>query len=166
MFMIKTMALVFWVICMAGCVADTNRVGAYECNEVMHSYLMTSRKLDAAIFNAYDLEKRYAIYMCGNQYVHPPMLELAEIFATGGGGVAVFLIGKLSTSDDDLVIRDIAAVFSEMQRLGTYDVVNNWDLMDLLRSRVHAMKHKDWRQMVERKLDRLERWKPRTEITQ
>lgn len=74
------------------------------------------------------------------------MMYLAEIFAREGNKVVGFLKTKLLEANDDLTIRDLVLVFSEMSRLKTYDVANDNELMHLISDRVGGMKDPGWKQ--------------------
>jgi len=62
------------------------------------------------------LEKQYAIYVCGNQYLEPPATYFAEPFALEGGRIVGYLKDKLSRASDDGTIRDVVSVL--WSRLG------------------------------------------------
>jgi hypothetical protein len=124
----------------AGCSAASMRVGEYKCSQFTEYFY--GKPLDVRIsqFVAADLDKQYAIYICGNQYLEPPATYLAEPFAREGSDVVGFLKERLSQANDDDTIRDVVLVFAEMSRQRTYDVVGDGDLMRVIDDRVAAIK--------------------------
>lgn len=97
-------------------------------------------------FEAMPVESQYQAYICGNQKVHPPAVYLAAPLAAHGQLAVEYLINKLKDAADDLTIRDIAAVFAEMSRSGTYSVGKNKRVTDLLRLKISGMKSPGWQQ--------------------
>jgi hypothetical protein len=106
-------------------------------------------------FSKLSVEKQYAIYICGNQVVHPPMMYLGELFAREGEKIIGFLKVKLRETDDDATIRDLVRLFSEMSRLGTYDVAKDDELMRLISVRLAGMKDPGWREVTEQMVNRI-----------
>ena len=96
-------------------------------------------------FSDFNIEKQYAIYICGNQKEHPPTLYLAEAFAKEGEHVVSFLSGKLSATKSDSTVRNIISVFSEMKNFKTYDVASNEILMAIIINRADGIKDDFWR---------------------
>lgn len=56
-----------------------------------------------------------------------------------------FLKEKLAQAQDDLTIRDIIRVFSEMSRQRSYDVSKDVDLIRHMRAAAARMKNHDWK---------------------
>jgi len=83
------------------------------------------------------------------------MMYLAELFAKEGEKAVGFLKAKLEEANDDLTIRDLVLVFTEMNRLGTYDVVSDDELTHLMLTRVERMKDPDWKQITKQMLTRI-----------
>src|SRR5712691_5041715 len=104
-----------------GCLAAPNYVAGHDCSELIPFFRRPIHD-QFAEFMRLDVEKKYWVYLCGNQFVHPPALYLVEPFARDGPNVVIFLRDKLSRASDDLTIRDIVRLFKEMQRQNTYDV--------------------------------------------
>jgi hypothetical protein len=96
-------------------------------------------------FTRSDLGTKYQIYVCGNQWIHPPALYLAESFAVGGEPIATFLKQKLEQTRSDTTVLDVIRVYAEMQRQGTYDVKGDKELMKLMGDRVQAIRDEYWR---------------------
>ena len=149
-------AVLFLTLGMIGCQPDVRHVRGYDCSDLRDKYLQKPRKTLIAEFGDHDIEKQYAIYICGNQYMHPPFLGLADAFAEEGAKVVGFLKTRLLEAEgDDSTVRDIVYVFSEMQRLKTYDVIGDDDLMRIMVERVRMIKSDGWREISERRLSRI-----------
>lgn len=140
----------------AGCWGGRN-VRGFDCAELANTFFRKPLRITISEFSDYDVDKQYAIYICGNQYMHPPMIHLAEPFAKQGEKVVDFLKARLLEADDDLTIRDIVLVFAEMNRQESYDVPGDSDLMRVLEEKVRSMKDPFWRQLSEQKLNRIRR---------
>lgn len=138
---------------MAGCSSASSNVRGYDCSELAKTFFRKPLKTTLVEFGDYDVDKQYAIYICGNQYMHPPMIHLAEPFAKEGEKVVDFLKARLLEADDDLTIRDIVLVFAEMKLQKTHDVAGDSDLMRLIEEKVRGMKNPDWRQLSEQELN-------------
>jgi hypothetical protein len=96
-----------------------------------------------------DIEKQYAIYICGNQYLEPPATYLAEPFAREGAGIVGFLKNKLSLASDDGTIRDVVLVFKAMSRQRTYNVAGDTELMKVISEAVGRVKDPFWKKTSE-----------------
>jgi len=135
-----------------GCAAANMRVGEYKCSQLTEYFYGKPPSDRIARFVAADLEKQYAIYICGNQYLEPPATYLAEPFARKGGGTVEFLKDKLSRASDDGTVRDVVLVFKEMSRQRTSNVAGDSELMKVIDDRVAAMKDADWKRLVEQQV--------------
>jgi hypothetical protein len=135
-----------------GCAAANMRVGGYKCSQLTDYFYGKPLNVRVSQFVAADLEKQYAIYICGNQYLEPPATYLAEPFARAGAGIVGFLKDKLSRASDDGTIRDLVLVFKEMSRQRTYNVGGDSELMKVVDDRVAAMKDEDWKRLVGQQL--------------
>jgi hypothetical protein len=132
------------------CSAAIKKVGEYSCSDLTDIiYGEKSLQYRKDDFGKYDVDKQYAIFICGNQYVHPPMMYLAELFAKEGAKVVGFLKTKLLSADDDLTVRDLIFVFTEMSRLKTYNVATDDELMHLISERLEGMKDPEWKRTTE-----------------
>lgn len=109
----------------------------------------------SAIFEKYDFESQYQVYIYGCQVIEPPALGLADELAKQGASIVKPLESKLNAASDDLTIRDIAYVFREMNDLRTYDVLHDEQLMDKLLLKASGMKNAAWRIIVEEDLDKI-----------
>lgn len=139
----------------AGCSGANNHIQGYDCPELAKTFFRKSLRTTIAEFRDFDVDKQYAIYICGNQFVHPPMIHLAEPFARGGEKVANYLKIRLLETTNDLTVRDIILVFAEMSRQKTYDVAGDSNLMEILLEKVSSMKDPDWRQMSDNNLNQI-----------
>jgi len=138
-----------------GCHGGREHVRGYNCSELAKTYFSKPLKSTIDDFSDYNVEKQYAIFICGNQYMHPPMLHLAEPFAREGEKIVPFLKARLLEADDDLTVRDIVLVFNWMAREKTYDVAGDGDLMKILQAKINSMKDADWRRLSEQNLDEI-----------
>lgn len=153
MYKVRIVIIFAALLCVASCSVTGRKVGKFDCSdltEIIYGEKSLQYRIDD--FSNYDVEKQYAIFICGNQFVHPPMMYLAELFAKEGDKVVGFLKIKLLETKDDLTIRDVVFVFAEMSRLGTYNVNKDEELMCLISERVVGMNDSDWRRITERKL--------------
>jgi hypothetical protein len=142
----------------ANCSSAGTKVGGYYCSDLT-SIIYGEKSLQHREheFSKYDVGKQYAIFICGNQYVHPPMMYLAELLAKEGGKVVAFLKMKLLAVKDDLTVRDLIFVFAEMNRLKTYNVAADHELMNLIVERLEGMKDPDWKQIAGQMVDEIKR---------
>lgn len=149
---------IIMLIFLYGCTgAAREHVRGYSCKEFADTFFQKNHKVMIATFGEYDIDKQYAIYICGNQYIHPPMIHLAEPFAKGGEKIVAFLKDRLLETNDDLTIRDIVSVFSEMSRQEKFNVSNDSDLMQLMNAKITSMSNQNWREMAEKKLNEIRR---------
>jgi hypothetical protein len=140
------------LLSVTGCSAANMRVGEYKCSQLTEYFYGEPLKVRISQFVATDLEKQYAIYICGSQYLEPPATYFAEPFARKGGGIVEFLKNRLSHASDDGTVRDIVLVFTEMGRQRTYNIAGDSDLMRVVDDRVAAMKDEGWKRLVEQQV--------------
>ena len=127
-----------------------------QCDKWIKTFFKMPLKEQIDKFGSYTLDEQYSIYICGNEVVHPPAMYLATSFARNGKAVVKLLKIKLSETIDDLTIRDIVLVFSEMKKQKTYNVLEDSALMKLLRNKVATMQNEDWRKIVEEMMNEIE----------
>lgn len=118
-----------------------------KCASVGYEFFYDSARAERAFVN-FPLEKKYDVMICGSQGIHPPSLEFAFLFAREGARGAELLQQRLLENTDDLTVRDIANALLRMQELGTYDVIADKRLMELLELRVNGMKNESWRDVA------------------
>jgi hypothetical protein len=120
----------------------------YQCEFWIKNYFGKPNKDYVRQFQNYDIESQYAIYICGNQIVHPPAIYLAKAFAMEGKEVVDFLSAKLINAKDDLTIRDIILVFRYMHWLKTYDVLGDKHLVDHIIESSERVQDEEWKRIV------------------
>ncbi len=147
----------FWLLSFAcsGC-ALAEEIDRSTCKTLARTYFAKPLRQTVVGLAEKPLSEQYAIYICGNQYMHPPALHLAAPFAAEGAPVATFLHEKLAATSDDLVIRDIVRVFVEMQRQHSYDIQSDRRLMAVIRAKSAAISSQYWREYVGTLVFRLE----------
>lgn len=135
------------------CSRPVKKIGDYDCSELVESFFY-GRSVSDRIndFAKHPVEKQFAIFVCGNQVIHPPPLYLVTPLANNGGGLVDLLIGELLEARDDLIIRDIVFIVSEMSRLRTYEARRNVRLMSIMEMRVKGMRNPDWKSVTEKML--------------
>lgn len=129
--------------------AFSGQLRRHKCDAWVTTFFRMSTKEQIAKFTEYDLENKFSILICGNQVIHPPATYLAGPFARQGADAVTFLRDKLMQSPDDFTVRDIVLVFSEMSKLQTYNVKADKKLIELINSKVGAIKNNDWRKISE-----------------
>lgn len=134
--------LVSFVVCI-GCATGQERT----YSDLAKTFFRLPTKQQQIEFRQYDMEKQYEVYICGNQYIHPPAIYLARTFALRGESLSEFLVEKFQQANDETV-RDITLVFSEMSRQKTYDVAADSELMRLLTNRIDKVKDDFWRNLI------------------
>lgn len=70
----------------------------------------------------YPLERQWELYLFGHQKLHPPDLALAGPIAKQGKAAADYILGRLSTTKNDLDHVSALWVFELMRRRGYFDV--------------------------------------------
>jgi hypothetical protein len=133
--------------------ASTSSVES-QCESVGYEFFYDIARAQREFVN-FPLEKKYDVLICASQGIHPPRLEFASLFATEGARGAVLLQEHLRESTDDLTVRDILYALLRMQELGTYDVLADKKLMELIELRANAMKNAGWRDVASGHLKRL-----------
>src|SRR5262245_31771868 len=111
-----------------------------DCSGLSKTFFQKPASVRMNEFGTLDVERQYAVFICGNQFMEPPTIELAGPFAKEGQAVVGFLKAKLAAARGDLTIRDILLVFEEMSKLKTYDVAADSDLMKVIELAVGKVK--------------------------
>jgi hypothetical protein len=93
----------------------------------------------------YSLEDQYKIFRYGNDYVEPPLMNLADPIAERGAAAIPFLLNQLNTEKDDTVVRDTLLIFETMAVSKSYDVKSDPTLMSALNAKIAGMKDKGWK---------------------
>jgi hypothetical protein len=134
--------------------------GARAYRKTIDTFFAQALKDQIATFTSHPFEEQYAIYIYGNQVRHPPAVYLARPFGSEGARVVAPLSKKLIEAHDDLTIRDLVTIFSEISSQMTYDVAGDERLMTLLHNAVAGMKNPDWRAVAAKELQSIRNDKP------
>ena len=145
------------VALLASCAVHANPVDvpSRQCKDLSKSYFRQPQTAMLESFGTFDLEKQYTIYLCGNQYIHPPFTMFTKPFAAQGAPVANFLRGKVSTARSDLTVRDIVRAYVEMKRQRTFNARDDAELMQALDARISSMKYEDWKAITRKMYEEL-----------
>jgi len=122
---------------------------------LLKTFFNQSTKAQLTAFDTYGIARQYEIFLCGMQSVHPPAMHLATPFALHGRAVVDLLKAKLSQAEDDLTIRDIVFLLTEMKNRQTYNVADDVELMNLIDAGITRMKDENWKQSVEAMVDEI-----------
>jgi hypothetical protein len=136
------------VAAIVGCQTPAERRASDECGVLAKTFFRLPVTQQLKEFQAYSVERQYDVYICGNQTMHPPAVYLATTLASRGGEAVGFLKERLEMARDDRTIRDLVRVFTEMNRLKTYDVSGDKALMRMLVEAVSRMTNEGWKQMT------------------
>ncbi len=142
-------------LAVTGCPEAQGQVEGRECSAFKEMFHGRPLKVRVADFANYDLATQYAIFICGNQFRHPPAIYFAEPFAQQGEEAVPFLKDKLFRATDDLTIRDIILVLTEMSRQNTYDVTEDKELVRLMTASVEKMGDEDWKRITQENLSEI-----------
>jgi len=119
-----------------GCISEQSRT--YRTLAV--TFFRKSSAQQIQEFSHYSIDKQYAIYRCGTEYIHPPAFYLAYPFAAGGKPVVDLLVAKLLDHDtEDEAVMHITYVFAVMREKGIYEARKNDELMKILVKRIALM---------------------------
>jgi hypothetical protein len=122
------------------------------CPGLARTYFAHGTQVVERDIASHDLDTQYTIYICGNQYMHPPWM-LTEGFVARGGTAASYLKRKLMDPGiPDPTVRDIVDVFADMARQSTYDVKGDSSLVALMESRSARIRAPEWRAYVQGKV--------------
>jgi hypothetical protein len=154
----KTAVLLSLPLVAFGCGSlDTEVPTSSDCDDIRTSYfqkLTIPERMQN--FRSLDLDKQYAVYICGNRVIHPPALYLAETFAREGAVAVPFLKQKLLATKKDTTVRHIIDVFNQMQYFKTYDVAADTDLMSAIVTRAEKIDNKEWREYTKRNIRQIQ----------
>jgi hypothetical protein len=140
----------------SSCKSDVDQNAWHAQQEVVDQFYSKPLKERLASFNEYPIDQQYAIYLYGNQVLHPPALYLADALAANGQTIVAPLSDRLAASENDQTIRDLVMVFSAMNRLKSYDVARDASLMRRLTEATARMRETEWKRIVERELATLQ----------
>ncbi len=142
--------LIVYILSHSACSTAMDPILRKQCDVWVKTFYKIPSKERPNRFVNYNMEDQYAIFICGNEVIHPPAMYTAELFAMNGKTAIDFLKAKLSQAKYDPTIRDIILVFREMHRQRNYNVSSDSDLMRLITERVELMKQKGWKEIVEK----------------
>ena len=108
-------------------------------NKMINDFFQKSTSEQLQLFNRYSLEEQYELFLFGNQVVHPPAVYLSQPFAEQGPIIVPFLKSKLETTQKEVTIRDIIAVFHELAGLKLYNFSEDPDLLGLIERKANKM---------------------------
>lgn len=111
-----------------------------DCKGVPTGFFRMPSDQRWAEFQKFDFETQYNTYICGQQRVEPPDVQLALIFARNGGTIVKPLESKLSETNDDRTIQNIVYLFDIMNSIGAYNVASNRPLMEILSRKLTAIR--------------------------
>ena len=120
--------------------------------KVPKKFFSMSSDQQMASLAKYDFETQYSIYILGMRMSEERSF-LPSAFARGGRSIVQPLRAKLAATKDEMIVRDIVAVFAAMNELGTYDVAKDDSLVADLRAKVSGMKH--WKKVSEEQLNQI-----------
>ncbi len=128
-----------------------------RCETVPKRFFDMSTDRQMVEFEKYDFDAQYQIYICSQETVEPPELEIATYFAKKGEAIVKPLEAELDQADDDYTIRDIVYVFDQMSEEGSYAVAKDGSLMDKILHKISSMRDPKVRAMAEDSLQYI-RW--------
>lgn len=119
--------------------------GGCASNQMERNFFDSEYDQAGTRFNDYTIPDQIKIYLYGVQAVNPPVTVLSRPVAEHGQAAIPYIMNTLSTNPSDQNVRDFIVVFEAMQRLGTYDVANDKQLLQTLDTYVAGMKNNIWR---------------------
>jgi len=131
--------------------------GGKACRKFLPTFFRQPVQRQLAHFRKYDLGTQYTLYLCGMQSIHPPALYLAEPLAKRGAEAVNIVKNDLAETHDDLRIRDLVFLIVEIDKVGTYDVRHDAELLRTIRESVSRIRDRHWKETTEEMLARLEK---------
>lgn len=140
-----------------GCGASTTEVDGYKCADFVRSSVYSGKSIEERMveINGFPIDKQYAVFICGVQYVRPPQWEAAQPFAAHGDAAATFLVRKLPLVRDDITIENIVTLVGDMNARGVYRIANDSELARALERAVAGMTDQVQRKRTETALNQL-----------
>jgi hypothetical protein len=114
---------------------------------------LSQREID---FKTYNLDTQYCLYIYGITGREPPDLELQPPFAEGGAKTIQLLKTKIPTASPYFMCPPILDLLDEINRLGTYDVVADHELLAAVHQRLKDVDDPGWKERCEGELADLE----------
>ena len=100
-----------------------------HCQEWLDQDVRLIRFYDRPAARALPLETQLAMYTCGRHRVHPSSAYIDKAIIERGTEAASFFKKKLSTTTDPRTIGDIVRITSYMQLYGTYECVDDPEII-------------------------------------
>ncbi len=140
-----------------GCRGSATEVDGYRCADFVRSSVYYGRSVEVRLaeINSYPIDKQYAVFICGVQYVRPPQWEAAQPFAAHGNATAEFLVRKLPLVRDDTTIENIVTLVGDMDARGVYETAKDSELARALERAVSGMKNQVQKMHAQNALDQL-----------
>jgi len=146
--MCRWLGVVLVVLATSACAADnTSQVARDFYRQPVVDRMRTYR--------SHPIDVQLTLFYYGNQKIHPPAQYLAECFALNGADGVALLRKRLRVEGSDLDTRDTAMLLETMQEMGTYDVLHDSTVMDLLVKRVASMQDPGWKDSASIMLKRI-----------
>ena len=121
---------------LTGC---TSSIAEVQPSRMIEDFYRLSTSEQLKVFKIHSVEEQYDLFLFGNQTVHPPAVYLARPFAEQGASIVPFLKGKLIATRDEITIRDITTILTELYYLKLYNFQEDADLLDVLDQKVNLM---------------------------
>jgi hypothetical protein len=148
----RKIIILFPLFFLLGCISMKSEIQPSQFDREFFQLTTAERKNQ---FNRYDMETQYELLIIGNQLVHPPALYLSMEFAKHGQKAIPFLRNKLISSKYDVTVYDLVVIFSEMQRIGSYNVKTDTSLIELIEYRISLMDGLI-KELTQKKLDEIQ----------
>lgn len=103
----------------------------------------------------FPLAQQVDLYLAATLRQHPPDMELANVVASNGADIVPNLKGRLSEEKQDIADLFLIDIFVRMQRHDHYAVVEDREVMQLLREQVAAMQDAQWKKMATEMLEEI-----------
>lgn len=134
-------------------------VEGYKCADFLDARLYYGREVSERLVEVrgYPIEKQYAVFICGAQYMRPPLLFGIQPLAERGKLTIDFLKTKLQSKQSDLVVRDILTLIGYMDAGGQYAAAEDQELMLALETAISGMSDELLKQSAWKRLQRIRR---------
>lgn len=156
--LIGTIIQVIFLFTLAtSCQATKAMVDEFACADFVSSKIYYGRPVEfrLAEVRGYPIDKQYAVFICGVQYMRPPAWEMAQPFASNGNAAAEFLVRKLPLIRDGTTIENIVSLLGDMNARGVYELKKNSELERGLRLAASRIKDQAQKERVRDALELL-----------
>ncbi len=154
---VKTAIIFLFLFIILSCSRNEIQVQRHTCSELAKTFFKQPYNVRIKDFGTHNINKQYAIYICGNQYIHPPMLQLAGIFVNERDGIVLtdYLRSRLLETEDDITVQAIIILFNEIDKQKKYNIVSDNELVLLLKEKISYMKDDDWKNFSQKILTQI-----------